>query len=125
MSDSMRPHRRQPTRIPSLGFSRQGYWSGLPFPSPMHECMLSRFSPVQLCVTLWTAAHQAPLSTGFSRQEYWSGLPFPSPQALDFGLKMPCHLFLKEKRKKKRKIRPINVCKRLHHDEFWRKNIEF
>ena len=22
---------------PSLGFSRQGQWSGLPFPSPMHE----------------------------------------------------------------------------------------
>ena len=22
---------------PSLGFSRQKYWSGLPFPSPMHE----------------------------------------------------------------------------------------
>ena len=22
---------------PSLGFSRQQYWSGLPFPSPMHE----------------------------------------------------------------------------------------
>ena len=22
---------------PSLGFSRQEYWSGLPFPSPMHE----------------------------------------------------------------------------------------
>ena len=21
----------------SLGFSRQGYWSGLPFPFPMHE----------------------------------------------------------------------------------------
>ena len=30
-------------------------------------------------VTLWTVAHQAPLSMGFSRQEYWSGLPFPSP----------------------------------------------
>ena len=29
-------------------------------------------------VTLWTVAHQAPLSMGFSRQEYWSGLPFPS-----------------------------------------------
>ena len=41
--------------------------------------LLSRFSRVQFCVTLWTAAHQAPLSTGFSRQEYWSGLPFPSP----------------------------------------------
>ena len=57
----------------SLGFSRQGYWNGLPFPSPMHACMLSCFSRVQLDVTLWTAAHQAPLSTGFSRQEYWSG----------------------------------------------------
>ena len=22
---------------PSLGFSKQEYWSGLPFPSPMHE----------------------------------------------------------------------------------------
>ena len=30
-------------------------------------------------VTLWTVAHQVPLSMGFSRQEYWSGLPFPSP----------------------------------------------
>ena len=32
------PIRRQPTRLPlSLGFSRQEYWSGLPFPSPMYE----------------------------------------------------------------------------------------
>ena len=36
-------------------------------------------SRVQLFVTSWTAAHQAPLSIGFSRQEYWSGLPFTSP----------------------------------------------
>ena len=42
-------------------------------------CMLSCFSHVPLCATLWTAAYQAPLSMGFSRQEYWSGLPFPSP----------------------------------------------
>ena len=60
----------------SLGFSRQEHWSGLPFPSPMHACMLNCFSRVQLCATPWTAAHQAPLSTEFSRQEYWSGLPF-------------------------------------------------
>ena len=32
-------------------------------------------SRVRLFVTLWTIAHQAPLSMGFSRQEYWSGLP--------------------------------------------------
>ena len=41
--------------------------------------LLSRFSRVWLCVTPWTAAHQAPPSLGFSRQEHWSGLPFPSP----------------------------------------------
>ena len=64
----------------SLGFSRQGYRSGLSFPSLMHACMLSLFSRVWLCATLWTAAHQTPPPTGFSRQEYWSGLPFPSPQ---------------------------------------------
>ena len=45
----------------------------------MYMLLLSRFSRVRLCVTPWTAAHQAPLSTEFSRQEYWSGLPFPSP----------------------------------------------
>ena len=45
---------------PSLGFSRQEYWSGLPFPFPMHASMLSRFSRVRLCAALWTAAHQAP-----------------------------------------------------------------
>ena len=36
MSDSLRPHGLQYTRIPSLSmeFPRQEYWSGLPFPSP-------------------------------------------------------------------------------------------
>ena len=41
--------------------------------------MLSRFSLVGLYVTLWTGAHQAPLSVGFSRQEYWSELVRPPP----------------------------------------------
>ena len=58
---------------PSLGFSRQEFWSGLAFPSPRHACILSHFSRVRLCATPWTAALQAPLSTGFSRQEPWSG----------------------------------------------------
>ena len=34
---------------------------------------------VQLFVTSWTVALQAPLSVEFSRQEYWNGWPFPSP----------------------------------------------
>ena len=63
----------------SLGFSRQEYWNGLPFPSPMHACMLSHFSHAQLCATLWTAAHQAPLSMGFSRQEYQREFLSPPP----------------------------------------------
>ena len=35
-------------------------------------------SCVRLFATLWTVAHQAPLSIGFSRQEYWSGVSFPT-----------------------------------------------
>ena len=34
---------------------------------------------IQLFVTPWTVALQAPLYKGFSRQEYRSGFPFPSP----------------------------------------------
>ena len=33
---------------PSMGFSRQEYWSGLPFPSPMHE---SESEVAQSCPT--------------------------------------------------------------------------
>ena len=36
-------------------------------------------SRVQLPVTPWTAAYQAPPSMGFSGQQYWSGVPLPSP----------------------------------------------
>ena len=51
----------------------------------VHAQSLSR---VQLFVTSWTVAHQAPLSMGFSRQEYWSGLLFPSPgDLLDPGIR--------------------------------------
>ena len=41
--------------------------------------MLSRFSRVQISVTPWTIACQAPLSMEFSRQDYWNGFPCPSP----------------------------------------------
>ena len=46
---------------------------------PTHACILSCFSRVRLCVTLWTIVRQSPLSTGLSRREYWSGLPCPPP----------------------------------------------
>ena len=41
--------------------------------------LLSRFSGVQLCETLWTSAFQAPLSMGFSRQQCYRVLPCPPP----------------------------------------------
>ena len=37
------------------------------------------FSCVQLFVTPWTAACQAPLSMKIPSQEYWGGLLFPTP----------------------------------------------
>ena len=42
----------------------------------MHQRSLSC---VQLFVTPWAVAQQAPLSTGFPRQENRNGLPFPIP----------------------------------------------
>ena len=44
----------------------------------MLACMLSHFSCVQLFVTLWTVACQAPLSMGFSRQKHEVGLRRPA-----------------------------------------------
>ena len=83
VSDSVWPHRRQPTRLPrpwdspgkntgvGCHFLLQWRWKW-----KMEGKLLSH---VWLFATLWTAAYQAPLSMGFSRQQYWSELPLPSP----------------------------------------------
>ena len=52
-------------------FKVQDCYHGIQVP----VCVLSCFSCAWLFLTLWTIAHQVPLSMGFSRQEYWSGLP--------------------------------------------------
>ena len=49
MSDSVRSHRRQPSRLPRPWDSPGKNWSGLPFPSPMHE---SESEVAQSCPTL-------------------------------------------------------------------------
>ena len=41
------------------------------------EQLVLTLSCVQLFVTTWAVARQAPLSMDFSRQGYWSRLPFP------------------------------------------------
>ena len=52
----------------AISFSNAGKW----------KVKVKSLSRVQLIVTPWTAAYQAPQSMRFSRQEYWSGLPLPS-----------------------------------------------
>ena len=42
MSDSVRPQTSAHQAPLSLGFSRQEHWSGLPFPSPMHESEMNQ-----------------------------------------------------------------------------------
>ena len=64
---------------PVPGILQTRHWSGLPFPSPMHESESEVLSRAQLAATPWPAAFQAPPSMGFSRQEYWSGVSLPSP----------------------------------------------
>ena len=83
MSDSVGPHRQQPTRLlhpwDSLG---KNTGVGCQF---LLQCMKvkSESEVAQSCPTLsdpMTAAYQAPPPPmGFSRQEYWSGVPLPSP----------------------------------------------
>ena len=63
--DSVRPHRRQPTRLPRpWDSSGKNAGVGCHF---LLQCMkVKSLSRVQLLATPWTAAYQAPLSMGFS-----------------------------------------------------------
>ena len=97
----------------SMGFPRQGYWSGLTFlPRDWtHVFCIDRqilyhwatwethkkLSHVWLfCHPMDCIACQAPLSMGFPRQDFWSGLPYPSPsKALERDKKdIPHHISL-------------------------------
>ena len=45
----------------------------------VYMCVLSNFSSVRLCATLWTTACQAPLFMGILQARILSGLPCPPP----------------------------------------------
>ena len=77
VSDSVRPHRRQPTRLPRP-WDSPGKNIGVGCHSLLQCVKVKSLSHVRLLVTPWTAAHQAPPFMGSSRQEYWSGVPSPS-----------------------------------------------
>ena len=73
LSDSVRPHRRQPTRLPRP-WDSPGKNTGVGCHFLLQRMEVKSESEVaQSCPTLvtpWTAAYQAPPSMGFSRQEY-------------------------------------------------------
>ena len=78
----MRPHRRQPTRLPLPGIlqARTLEWVAISSSNAWKwKVKVKSLSRVRLFATPWIAAYQAPPSMGFSRQEYWSGVPLPSP----------------------------------------------
>ena len=81
MSDSVRPHRRQPTRLRRPWDSPgKNTGVGCHFLLQRMKVKVKSLSHVRLFGTPWTAAYQAPRPMGFSRQEYWSRLPLPSPE---------------------------------------------
>ena len=75
MSNSLGPHRWQPTKLP-CPWGSPGKNIGVGFHWKVKGKSLSR---VWLLATPWTVAHRASLSMEFSRQEYCSVLPFPPP----------------------------------------------
>ena len=82
VSDSVRPHRRQPTRLPVPGIlqARTLEWVAISFSNVWKwKVKVKLLSRVRLLATPWTAAYQAPPSMKFSRQKYWSWVPLPSP----------------------------------------------
>ena len=58
--------------------SRQRYSHNQRINIPASSCVPSRFSHAQLFATLWTVAHQAPLSMGLSRQRILEWVAMPS-----------------------------------------------
>ena len=77
---TVRPHRRQPTRLPRP-WDSPGKNTGVGCHFLLQCVKVKSLSHVRLIVTPRTAAHQALLSLGFSRQEYWSGVPLLSPRS--------------------------------------------
>ena len=69
--------------IPGILQAKTLEWVAISFSNAWKWKMKGKsLSHVQLLVTPWTAAFQAPPSMGFSRQEYWSEVPLPSPMTI-------------------------------------------
>ena len=82
MSDSVRPHRWQPTRLPRP-WDSPGKNTGV----GCHFLLQCRKVKSESEVSRWCLTRSSPMDCslpgssvhGFSRQEYWSRVPLPSP----------------------------------------------
>ena len=102
MSDSVRPHRRQPIRLPHPWDSPgKNTGVGCHF---LLQCMKvkSESEVAQSCPTLGDPTDGNPPGSsvhGISRQEYWSGVPLPSPKEsaalCKFTTYVTCFIFTK------------------------------
>ena len=82
---------------PSLGFSRQEHWSGLPFPSPMHESEKGKWSRSVVSDSSWPHRLQPTRllrpwdfpgrSIGVRGRETHSSTSFKHPQKFYFSMK--------------------------------------
>ena len=90
MSNSVQPHRRQPTRL-TCPWDSPGKNTGegchFLLQCRKGKVKVKSLSRVQLLATPWTAAYQVPPSIGFSRLEYWRRLLLPSPSLAHCDLK--------------------------------------
>ena len=88
VSDSVRPHRRQPTRLP-CPWDSPGKNAGVGCHFLL-QCMEVKSESRSVVSDSWRPhglqPYPAPPSMGFSRQEYWSGVPLPSPSDDDTQL---------------------------------------
>ena len=77
--------------VPGILQARILEWVAISFSNAWEwKVKVKSLSRVQLFVTPWTVAYQAPLSTGFSRQEDWSGVPLPSPISGEASIQILC-----------------------------------
>ena len=81
--------------VPGILQARTLEWVAISFSNAWKwKVKVKSLSRVQLLVTPWTAAYQAPPSMGFSRQDNCSGVPLPSPDQPRQHIKKQRHYFV-------------------------------
>ena len=79
--------------VPGILQARTLAWVAISFSNAWKwKVKVKSLSRVQLLVTPWTAAYQAPPSMGFSKQEYWSGSLVLRERQIKCTMKLSPHI---------------------------------